>query len=213
MKKAFTDQRFEYSFKKFDKADADPDPLHQFQIWLEEASKINPDYFNAMVLSTTGRKGKPSSRVVFLKGIENEYFVFYTNYLSRKGKELAINPFASLLFFWPEFERQIRIEGVVDKVSPDISNEYFVTRPRESRISALASSQSEIVSDRQALEKRFEEINRQFEGMEIPRPDHWGGFRLKPDYFEFWQGRASRLNDRIIYCKENNDWIIRRLFP
>ena len=213
MKKAFTDHRFEYRLKKFDEADADPDPLRQFQIWFAEASKNDPDYFNAMILSTCDKKGKPSSRVVFLKGIENECLVFYTNYLSRKGKELAANPFASLLFFWPEFERQIRIEGVAEKVSSSVSSEYFASRPRESQISTWASSQSEIVSDRQTLEKKFENTSSQFEGKGIPRPDHWGGFRLKPEYFEFWQGRTIRLHDRIIYSRENNDWIIRRLFP
>jgi pyridoxamine 5'-phosphate oxidase len=213
MKKSFADYRFEYILKKFDEKECDPDPFHQFNRWFEEASVVNPHYSNAMILSTTDSQGKPSSRTVFLKGIDKESFVFYTSYLSRKGKNLSSNPFASLIFFWPELERQIRIEGKVRKVSSSVSDKYFSSRPRESQIGAWASSQSEIISDRIELEKRFGEIRIQYEGKVIPRPDYWGGYGLKPDYFEFWQGREGRMHDRIIYRKDKKSWITGRLCP
>ena len=213
MKKSLAHQRVEYTLNKLDEKDINPDPFLQFQKWYEEILKSDADLSNAMILSTSDLNGKPSSRLVLLKGVEKNGFQFYTNYLSRKGKNLVVNPCASLLFFWPGLERQIRIEGVVEKLSSAESSEYFSTRPRESQISAVVSNQSGVIPDRSFLEKRFEEINALYQGKKIPRPDHWGGFRLIPDYFEFWQGRANRLHDRIIYSKENQDWIVRRLSP
>ena len=206
-------QRFEYLLNKFDTRDALADPFQQFRLWYEDATKVYPDYSNAMILSTSGQDGRPSSRVVLLKDFDDKGFVFFTNYNSKKGEELSANPYCSLLFFWPDCQRQVRIEGVTEKLSPEESSEYFATRPRESQIAALVSAQSEKIPDREALDKMFEKISSQYEGQEIPRPAYWGGYILKPYYFEFWQGRANRLNDRITYSREGSAWEMGRLAP
>ncbi len=210
---SLSDLRQEYSLKSLTKKDVNPDPFMQFGNWFEETVLSAPEMPNAVILSTVGQKGRPSSRVVLLKGFSEEGFIFFTNYLSRKGLELEKNPFASLLFFWPELERQIRIEGRVEKISPELSSEYFASRPRLSQIGALASHQSEIAKNRSVLEEKFQSLEKDLEGKEVPRPEHWGGYNLIPDYFEFWQGRRSRLHDRISYWLEQSEWKIKRLSP
>lgn len=166
-----------------------------------------------MTLATADASGKPSSRILYLKELNEQGFVFYTNYQSRKGKELAENKQAALLFFWPALERQIRIEGLIEKVPAEISDAYFATRPRGSQLGAWASEQSEALENRPELEHRLEKLAQEFPG-EVPRPPHWGGYMLLPLYFEFWQGRPSRLHDRIIYQQEKSgSWNIHRLNP
>lgn len=186
-------------------------PFEQFQHWFDFAVDVDAFYANAMTLSTV-HDNKPSSRVVLLKEMDEKGFVFFTNYTSAKSKEIAENKHASLLFFWKELERQIRIEGVLEKVSAENSDEYFKTRPRESQIGAWASPQSTTIT-RQELEKRVAEFTKKFEGQEVPRPDFWGGFRLLPKRFEFWQGRAGRLHDRFVYVNDNSVWKIEQIAP
>jgi pyridoxamine 5'-phosphate oxidase len=186
-------------------------PFEQFQHWFDFAVDVDAFYANAMTLSTV-HDSKPSSRVVLLKEMDEKGFVFFTNYTSAKSKEIDENKNAALLFFWKELERQIRIEGVLEKVSAENSNEYFKTRPRESQIGAWASPQSTTIT-RAELEKRVEEFTKKFEGQEVPRPDFWGGFRLVPTRFEFWQGRAGRLHDRFVYENKNGVWEIGQVAP
>jgi len=212
-KMSLADLRKEYSLKNLTKKDVNPDPFKQFGIWYDEAFESITGEPNAMVLSTSGADGNPSSRVVLLKGFSDDGFVFYTNYSSRKGNNLAENPFAALLFFWGELERQIRIEGSVEKISKEESLKYFSSRPRLSQIGALASEQSKPVANRAVLEEKFHNLDKEFEGNEIPLPEHWGGYLVKPEYFEFWQGRRSRLHDRISYRMESGIWKIERLSP
>ncbi|MES2796448.1 MAG: pyridoxamine 5'-phosphate oxidase [Bacteroidota bacterium] len=190
-------------------------PFLQFKKWFEEALKSNVLEPNAMHLSTVGLDLKPSGRIVLLKYYDEQIgYSFFTNYKSKKGKELEINPFAALTFFWPELERQIRIEGSVVKMNELESQKYFEIRPRKSQIGALASPQSEQVASRGILENQFEYYEKIYENQPIPKPESWGGYTLIPDYFEFWQGRRSRLHDRIIYSKnEKLEWEIRRLAP
>jgi pyridoxamine 5'-phosphate oxidase len=166
-----------------------------------------------MILATVSADCKPSLRTLLLKGFDQRGFIFYTNYNSRKGKELEKNPAASLLFFWPELERQIRIEGTVEKISPEESKKYFATRPYKSRLGAWASNQSEVIPNRLTIVKKFLYYLVKFHTKEIPLPDFWGGYVLKPSAYEFWQGRPNRLHDRIRYRKENSEWIIERLSP
>lgn len=166
-----------------------------------------------MYVSTVTAGGRPDGRIVLLKDVSAQGFVFYTNYESRKGRELTDHPFATLTFFYPELERQIRIEGMVEKVSPDESDAYFASRPRGSQLGAWVSHQSAVIDSRQVLEKRQQELEAQFADQPIPRPPYWGGYRVVPDALEFWQGRPSRLHDRIRYRKEADNWIIERLSP
>ncbi len=186
-------------------------PFEQFQHWFDFAVDVDAFHANAMMLSTV-RNNKPSSRVVLLKEMDEKGFVFFTNYTSAKSKEIDDNKNAALLFFWKELERQIRIEGVLEKVSEEHSNEYFKTRPRESQIGAWASPQSNTIT-RAELEKRVEEFTKKFEGQDVHRPDFWGGFRLVPNRFEFWQGRAGRLHDRFVYENRNGVWEIVQVAP
>jgi pyridoxamine 5'-phosphate oxidase len=209
----YADQRIEYISKEFDIKDTDINPFTQFEKWYAEAMNIDPQDTNAFVLSTSSKEGKPSSRIMLLKGVDDKGFVFYTNYLGRKSKELIENPNASILFFFKELHRQIRIEGSIEKVSKEESAEYFHSRPVESQVGAWASIQSSKIESRKALEEKFAKYDKEFEGKEVPLPDYWGGFRLIPEYFEFWQGRESRLHDRISYEKVNNDWLLSRLSP
>lgn len=188
-----------------------PNPFKQFDKWFEEALSSNIYEPNAMILATAA-DNRPSARVVLLKGFDENGFKFYTNYNSRKGKEISINPNAVLLFYWMELERQIRIEGRIEKLSKEESLEYFNSRPLDSRYGALASSQSEIIPDREYLEKKFSELKEKY-GDNPPMPDNWGGFILKPVLFEFWQGRPNRLHDRIVYEKKGSNWNIYRLSP
>jgi pyridoxamine 5'-phosphate oxidase len=192
-------------------AQADPDPLRQFERWFEDALRAKLPLPNAMTLATASG-GAPTARIVLLKGIDGGGFVFYTNYRSRKGQEIEAKSTACLLFLWSDLERQVRIEGEVEKVSARDSDEYFVTRPLGARLSAWASNQSEGVASREVLEKAMEEARRRH-GNNPPRPPHWGGYRLLPRAIEFWQGRADRLHDRLLYERAGAGWKIKRLAP
>ncbi len=206
--------RRSYSRQSLNEADVLPDPLGQFAHWFEEAVQSELPEPNAMTLATANLSGRPSARTVLLKGVDKEGFVFYTNYESRKGSDLASNPQAALLFTWLELERQIRIEGQVEKISPEQSLEYFQSRPLGSQIGAWASPQSQVVSDRVVLENRSAQLQEQYAGADaLPLPPFWGGYLLRPDRIEFWQGRESRLHDRIDYVLENGHWNIQRLAP
>jgi pyridoxamine 5'-phosphate oxidase len=188
-----------------------PNPFEQFGWWFEDATNEGLVEPNAMTLATADNTGKPSARIVLLKKFDEEGFVFYTNYHSRKGKDISGNDHAALLFYWDKLERQVRIEGVIEKVDVSLSEEYFSSRPYESRLSAIVSEQSEEIPNRQFLEDRLEKVKK--EGS-IKRPEHWGGYILKPNYFEFWQGRASRLHDRLVFKRnETGAWKIARLAP
>ncbi|MEY2792235.1 MAG: Pyridoxal 5-phosphate synthase [Bacteroidota bacterium] len=190
----------------------DPNPLEQFKVWFKQAQDTKVPEPNAMYLSTAGLDGRISGRIVLLKSV-GDGFSFYTNYLSHKGEDLLIHPKASLTFFWVELERQIRIEGEVKKLSKEESQAYFTVRPRASQLGAWVSKQSSRIDSRNYLENRYKELEAEFENKEIPMPDYWGGYELIPTYFEFWQGRPSRLHDRIIYELEGKSWRIGRLAP
>ncbi len=205
--------KHEYHFGKLEKKDLASNPFEQFGRWLEEAVAAKVAKPNAMTLSTASLKGVPSSRVVLLKGFNEKGFIFYTNYSSPKAKDLEANPQAALLFFWPEQEREIRIIGRVEKTTRDESEKYFRTRSEESKLVSFISEQSQLVSSREALEKKIEALRKKFQGQEIPLPPFWGGCRLIPDEFEFWQGRQNRLNDRFQYTKKSGRWVIERLQP
>lgn len=216
--------REEYLLASLSETDVAASPIVQFQEWLNAATTSNVLEPTAMVLSTVGDGGVPSSRVVLLKGFGDDGFIFFTNYESKKGSELSSNRHASLLFFWPELQRQVRIVGVVDKVKPEDSTLYFQSRPRSSQIGAWASPQSQVVPDRSFLEDNLAHFEKEFEDQEVlPRPSHWGGFSLRPNSIEFWQGRGSRMHDRIHYLRKTEDkqgegaqvdnWIIQRLAP
>lgn len=189
------------------------DPLLQFEKWFEEALKAETKEANAMTLATVGEGGRPSARIVLLKGLQEGGFSFYTNYTSRKGQELAKDPNGALVFFWPELERQVRIEGLIETLLPEESEAYFETRPLESQLGAWASNQSSVVADRTVLEERYKALEKEYKGKQVPMPAHWGGYLLKPTTIEFWQGRPGRLHDRILYRKENQSWKIERLAP
>jgi pyridoxamine 5'-phosphate oxidase len=205
--------RREYTREELTEDSVQKDPMGQFASWFDEALAAGLPEPTAMVLSTVDAEGRPSSRVVLLKGVDDGGFVWYTNYASRKGADLAANPHASLLFFWPELERQIRIDGVVTKVSPDESAAYFASRPLESRLGAWASHQSTVVASRDQLRHQYEEATARFADGEVPLPPTWGGYRLAPSTYEFWQGRPSRLHDRIRYRHVHGAWLIERLSP
>ena len=204
--------RRDYSKKELSKAAVASDPFVQFANWFDEYLVSQPLESNAMVLSTAGSDSAPATRVVLLKGFDERGFVFFTNYESGKAKHLAENPRASLHFFWPELERQIEIRGTAGKVSREESESYFSSRPLESRIGAWASKQSSVLMNREELEQRVAETREKF-GDEVPCPPFWGGFRVVPERFEFWQGRPSRLHDRIVYSKTPDGWEIVRLSP
>jgi pyridoxamine 5'-phosphate oxidase len=188
------------------------DPFFQFKHWFDLVKKTDVTEPNAMTIATATKNGIPSARMVLLKGFDETGFTFFTNYESRKGKELLENPFASLLFWWREFERQVRIEGKIEKISRIDSEEYFNVRPLKSRYGALSSNQSEIVENRELLETKFVALEKQF-GDNPPTPENWGGYKLIPSKFEYWQGRQDRLHDRIVYEKTKNEWKIYRLQP
>lgn len=183
-----------------------------FERWYKEAAGVGEHEPNAMVLSTVSEDLKPSSRILYLKEMFNEEFIFYSNYASKKGRDMEKHPQASLLFFWPTLQRQIRIEGTITKTSPAVSDAYFATRPRGSQLGAWASHQSENLAERMELEQRVEELNKRFPA-EVPRPPHWGGYALKAERFEFWQGRPSRLHDRIVFEQAGDTWKIFRINP
>jgi pyridoxamine 5'-phosphate oxidase len=205
--------RENYTKGSLDVKDVANTPIEQFQEWFDEAVAGQLLEPNAFLLSTVSHENKPSTRVLLLKGLDHG-FTFYTNYLSRKGTELAENPNACITFFWAELERQVRIEGLIEKVSAEESDVYFHSRPRGSQIGAWVSNQSMVIEHREILEEREKHIIEKFGDQPIPRPPHWGGYRLVPNYIEFWQGRPSRLHDRIAYTLlENEDWKIERLSP
>lgn len=212
-KENYTNLPKEYPSRKFEEKDADPDPKKQFEKWFKDALNANLKEPHAIALATSTKTGIPSVRIVLLKSYDEIGFVFFTNYESRKGNELAENPVAALVFWWGELGRQIRIEGNVEKISRKESEEYFQSRPFESQISAWASAQSRVTENRESLEKRYLEIKKQYEGKTVPCPPYWGGYRLIPEAFEFWQGWANRLHDRILYSKIKDGWKIERLAP
>lgn len=188
-------------------------PFKLFSAWLSLAVEDDPSESNAFSLSTSDHNGKPSSRMMLLKELDSRGFVFYTNYESRKGKELSENPQSAMLFFWPRLEKQIRIEGKAEKVSRQETEKYFSIRPRESQLGAHASKQSRVIPDRSTLDSTYQDLEKKFENQDVPAPESWGGFRLIPDVIEFWQGRPSRLHDRIRFRLENKKWIKERLNP
>lgn len=204
------EHRKNYTLHELTENKISPNPFEQFGWWFEDATNAEIVEPNAMTLSTATKNGKPSSRVVLLKSFDENGFVFYTNYHSRKGREIAENNQACLLFFWDKLERQVRMEGVIEKTEAHLSEEYFATRPFESKLSAIVSEQSEEIPSRQYIEDKLYALRN---SGSVHRPEHWGGYVLKADYFEFWQGRASRLHDRIIYALENGAWKIKRLAP
>ncbi|WP_291787914.1 pyridoxamine 5'-phosphate oxidase [Cecembia sp.] len=208
-----SDIRIDYSLKSLDVSDVKPSPMDQFRLWFNEALEAKVLEINAMNLATVQNNGRPNSRVVLLKGIDSG-FVFFTNYNSTKGKELKDNPYVALTFYWAELERQIRISGKVEKVSPKESDDYFFSRPYSSQIGAWVSPQSETITAREILTEKEADLQKKFNPNSITRPEHWGGYRVNPSELEFWQGRPSRLHDRILYRLESTGkWEISRLAP
>ena len=207
------DIRKDYKLQSLHENEVAANPTEQFTTWWNEAISSNIDEVNAMTLATSSTNGKPDARIVLLKGYDENGFVFFTNYQSRKAQELAANPFATLVFFWKELERQVRIEGTVEKIAAADSDAYFNSRPVGSRIGAWASPQSTVIRNRNLLEENVKQLELQYADGNIPRPEHWGGYVVKPTQVEFWQGRSSRLHDRIRYKLKNNNWIIERLAP
>jgi pyridoxamine 5'-phosphate oxidase len=231
---ATADIRREYSQGSLRRADLEANPVSQFNAWFAQASaggrwrKIgialyklwhallghSPADVNAMVLATVDQSGRPSTRAVLLKGVDERGFTFFTNYDSRKGRELAGNPNAALTFYWPDLERQVSVGGVVSRLSREASEAYFKSRPRGSKLAAWASNQSDVMADRAALEKKWNEIAARFPGEDVPLPSNWGGFVLKPEWIEFWQGRPSRLHDRFRYSRQpDQSWKLERVAP
>jgi pyridoxamine 5'-phosphate oxidase len=210
---SIADLRKEYSQSALIEGAMSVDPVKQFSLWFEEALKAEVLEANAMSVSTVSLEGKPSSRILLIKEFDERGFVWFTNYESRKGKELSEQPWAALLFYWPELERQVRIEGSVSKLSDEENDRYFMSRPLGSRLGAHASKQSEVIENREQLELRFEQVKKEY-GEAPPRPSCWGGYRLEPTCIEFWQGRPSRLHDRMVYQRNlEGQWKMERLQP
>lgn len=205
--------RYDFTLKKLDELYVDQDPVVQFGGWFREAIEAQVPDANAFVLSTATARGIPSARVVLLRNFSEKGFVFYTNYHSRKGKEIDENPAASMTFFWPQLQRQVRIEGVLEKQEPEESDEYFASRPLGSKIGAWISPQSQVIDSRTELDLKFDEMAAKYPDGQVPRPPFWGGYLLKPNMVEFWQGRPSRLHDRIVYKLGEGEWKRMRLAP
>ena len=206
--------RKDYRLQSLLEKDVDADPVKQFEIWWHQAIQSGIDEPNAMTVATSTPSGKPSARIMLLKGIRNKGFVFFSNYLSRKGKQMEENPFVSLVFFWKELERQVRVEGEITKISEKESDEYFSKRPLESRIGAWSSPQSKVIKSRDILEKNVSDYTNRFGSENIPRPPYWGGYFVNPMLIEFWQGRPGRLHDRLQYTVgKKGTWKIERLAP
>lgn len=206
------DLRKDYALKSLDETDVDPDPFRQFHAWLAEALKAEVPEPTAMTLATADAEGRPSARIMLLKGLDDRGFVFFTNYASRKGEQLSSRPRAALTWFWKELERQVRVEGVVEQVSAQESDDYYAIRPLGSRIGAWASTQSATIESRAWLEERVRQAEARY-GENPPRPPHWGGYRVIPEWIEFWQGRRSRLHDRIAFTRSGDGWARTRLSP
>lgn len=214
MARSIADIRKEYTRSDLDIADVSLNPIDQFRQWFEEARLSEVAEPNAMTLSTVDSAYRPSGRIVLLKGIEDDGFSFFTNYHSQKAAEMQFQPFAALTFFWIELERQVRIRGKIVRVTSEESDAYFASRPRGSQIGAWVSEQSKHIESRAVLDQRWAELEERFRDSDVPRPEHWGGFKLLPDYIEFWQGRASRLHDRIAYnLTGDGSWEVGRLSP
>jgi len=213
MAPSFEELRVEYRSAPLEQTDLDPDPFVQLTRWIEEAAAAEVEEPNAFVLATAADDGRPAARALLLKELSPEGLVFFTNYRSRKAAELAANPQASAVFLWVPIRRQVRVEGLVEKVASEVSDEYFASRPLEARAASAASPQSEVVESRQHLEQLLEDLRRAHPDGDVPRPTHWGGYRLIPDYFEFWQGREARFHDRFRYVKSQAGWRIDRLAP
>lgn len=207
------DIRKDYKLRSLSEKDVDKNPFRQFDVWWQEAVDSQIDEVNAMTLATANTAGIPSARIVLLKGYDDNGFVFFTNYNSYKAKDISANPNACLVFFWKELERQIRITGNIEKIREKESEEYFHSRPLISRIGAWASDQSSEIDSREALEEKFKSFEQTYSNKEIPRPPHWGGYRVAPRQMEFWQGRSGRLHDRIEYTLHTGEWTFRRLSP
>ena len=205
--------RLSYTKAGLSESEADPDPLRQFEIWMDQAMLSDLVEPNAMTLATCDSSGQPNARTVLLKSFDRQGFVFYTNYESRKSREIAENHAVCLLFYWGPLERQVRILGTVSRVSEEESDDYFRSRPIGHQLGAWVSNQSSIIQSREVLEQRLTQIVKRFERGPIPRPPHWGGFRVNPNLFEFWQGRSNRLHDRLEYVRSGDAWTIRRLSP
>ncbi|BAY96728.1 pyridoxal 5'-phosphate synthase [Tolypothrix tenuis PCC 7101] len=214
MNPTIADLRKDYTLQDLSETEVNPNPFMQFKQWFDQALAAQLPEPNAMTLATAMPDGKPSARMVLLKNFDERGFVFFTNYNSRKGQELAENPQAALVFWWAELERQVRITGQVEKVSEAESDQYFYSRPENSRLGAWASNQSEVIESREVLEQRLQELQDKYETQDIPRPVNWGGLRVIPVEVEFWQGRPSRLHDRLLYTRlDNGNWKIERLSP
>ena len=205
--------RQDYRSAQLNENEVHADPMQQFKKWFTDALNAKLYEPNVMTLATADSDSKPTARIVLLKGFDENGFIFFTNYESKKGRDLIENPQAALVFFWAELERQVRIEGVVSKVDAQTSADYFHSRPIGSQIGALVSPQSAVISDRTILEDKVVALTTQYEGMEIPRPANWGGYLVEPTHIEFWQGRTSRLHDRIVYDLTEGEWLIKRLAP
>lgn len=205
--------RYEYKRGQLDVADVQESPIEQLSQWIKEAGDSGAIEPTAMCLSTVGNDGKPSSRFVLLRGLDDRGLCFYTHYSSRKGEELAVNPFGCVAFWWPTLERQVRVEGTITKVDEAESDQYFASRPRESQIASSASPQSKVVSSREELENLYRKLAEEVGTGEVPRPANWGGYRLEPTVFEFWQGRPARLHDRVRCRFVNGFWLRERLGP
>jgi len=212
--KSIADLRQDYSKSSLEVANVLPDPVEQFEKWFQEALQAGVPEPNAMNLATVNEQGQPSARIVLLKGVEAKQFLFFTNYQSHKGLLLEKNPACALTFFWPELERQVRIEGITQRLDAQTSEAYFQSRPRGSQIGAWASPQSSVIESRTIIEERVQQLEKRFDGMTVlPKPHQWGGYGVIPSLIEFWQGRPSRLHDRIVYTRIDGQWKIHRLAP